>query len=135
MAKREGHCLCGKVSFELTAEPVAVAVCYCTHCQRQSGALFSTNLIVPEANYVQKGETKRFTDKGDSGKAVWRDFCAECGSPIISTIEAMPGIVAVKAGTLNDITGLKPGIEVYCDHAATFLPHIPGTQRFAQAMG
>lgn len=135
MANRTGGCLCGAVRYELKAEPVVTAVCHCTHCQRQSGGVFSTNLGVPEAAYVQTGETKVFTDTGDSGKAVWRHFCPNCGSPILSKVEAMPGLVLVKAGTLDDMSGLTPSIEVYTDHAAAWVSPIAGAARFAQASG
>ena len=132
MTDREGGCLCGAVRYVLKAEPLMTAVCHCTHCQRQSGGVFSTNLAIPDAAYVQTGETKVFTDKGDSGKAVWRHFCGNCGSPILSKVEAMPGLSLVKAGTLDDMSGLKPGIEVYTDHAAAWVAPIAGAQRFAQ---
>ena len=132
MTDREGGCLCGAVRYVLKAEPLMTAVCHCTHCQRQSGGVFSTNLGVPEAAYVQTGETKIFTDKGDSGKAVWRHFCGACGSPIRSMVEVMPGLVLVKAGTLDDMSGLTPGVEVYTDHAAEWVVPIAGAQRFAQ---
>jgi len=32
----EGGCQCGKVRYRLEAEPLALAVCHCTECQRQS---------------------------------------------------------------------------------------------------
>ena len=132
MTDREGGCLCGAVRYVLKADPLMTAVCHCTHCQRQSGGVFSTNLAIPDAAYVQTGETKVFTDKGDSGKAVWRHFCGNCGSPILSKVEAMPGLSLVKAGTLDDMSGLTPGIEVYTDHAAEWVAPIAGAQRFAQ---
>lgn len=132
MTDREGGCLCGAVRYVLKADPLMTAVCHCTHCQRQSGGVFSTNLAIPDAAYVQTGETKVFTDKGDSGKAVWRHFCGNCGSPILSKVEVMPGLALVKAGTLDDMSGLKPGIEVYTDHAAAWVAPIAGAQRFAQ---
>lgn len=135
MADREGGCLCGAVRYVLKSEPLMTAVCHCTHCQRQSGGVFSTNVAVPEAAYAQTGETKVFEDKGDSGQAVWRHFCPNCGSPILSKVAAMPGMVLVKAGTLDDMSGLKPAIEVYTDHAAEWVAPIPGAQRFAQAAG
>jgi hypothetical protein len=135
MTNRTGGCLCGAVRYELTMDPVVTAVCHCTHCQRQSGGVFSTNLGVPEAAYVQTGETKVYTDTGDSGGAVWRHFCPNCGSPILSKVEAMPGMVLVKAGTLDDLSGLKPGIEVYTDHAAEWVSPIAGAARFPQAAG
>ena len=132
MTDREGGCLCGAVRYVLKAEPLMTAVCHCTHCQRQSGGVFSTNLAIPDAAYVQTGETKVFTDTGDSGKAVWRHFCGNCGSPILSKVEVMPGLALVKAGTLDDMSGLTPGIEVYTDHAAAWVAPIAGAQRFAQ---
>lgn len=132
MTDREGGCLCGAVRYVLKADPLMTAVCHCTHCQRQSGGVFSTNLAIPDAAYVQTGETKVFTDTGDSGKAVWRHFCGNCGSPILSKVEAMPGLSLIKAGTLDDMSGLTPGIEVYTDHAAAWVAPIAGAQRFAQ---
>ena len=135
MADREGGCLCGAVRYVLKAEPVTTAVCHCTHCQRQSGGVFSTNLVVPEAAYVQTGETKVYDDNGDSGQSVWRHFCPNCGSPIISRIAVMPGVVMVKAGTLDDMSGVTPDIEVYTDHAADWIAPIPGARRFGQSAG
>ena len=39
------------------------------------------------------------------------------------------------AGTLDDIRGLAPSIEVYADHAAEWVPPIAGAQRFGQGAG
>lgn len=133
MANREGGCLCGAVRYVLKSEPTMTAVCHCTHCQRQSGSVFSTNLVVPEGDYVQQGKTNVYQDKGDSGQPVYRHFCGNCGSPIISKVAVMPGMVFVKAGTLDDFSGLTPAIEVYADHAAKWL--VPVAQRFGQAAG
>ena len=44
----------------------------------------------------------------------------------------MPGFVLIKAGTLDNFSGLKPAIEVYTDHAAEWVVPIAGAQRFAQ---
>ena len=132
MTERTGGCLCGAVRYTLKSDPLATAVCHCTHCQKQSGAMFSTNLVVPESQYAQTGETKVYEDKGDSGQAVLRCFCAACGSPILSKAGIMPGMVLIKAGTLDDFSGLTPAIEVYADHAAAWVAPVAGAQRFAQ---
>ena len=132
MTERTGGCLCGAVRYRIKSDPLATAVCHCTHCQKQSGAMFSTNLVVPESQYEQTGETKVFADKGDSGQAVLRCFCAACGSPILSKAGIMPGMVLIKAGTLDDFSGLTPAIEVYADHAAAWVAPVAGAQRFAQ---
>ncbi|CAM2154601.1 CENP-V/GFA domain-containing protein [Pararobbsia alpina] len=131
MVKREGGCLCRAVRYVLKSEPQATAVCHCTHCQRQSGSLFSFNLFVDEADYEQHGETLFFEDIGDSGHPSYRHFCGKCGSPIITKVSQMPGKVIVKAGTLDTMDGLEPQIEIYTDRAAKWLARAPGTQRFA----
>lgn len=135
MTKRQGGCLCGAVRYEITGDIAVTAVCHCTHCQKQSGGIFSVNLVVPEAGYTQTGETKLFQDKGDSGHPVYRHFCGACGSPIRSTIAGMPGVVMIKAGTLDDMSGITPGIEVYTDHAVEWIAPLPGAGRFPQAAG
>jgi hypothetical protein len=45
MWDRKGGCLCGAVRYVLKSEPQAAAICHCTHCQKQSGSLFSFNLF------------------------------------------------------------------------------------------
>ncbi len=135
MTKRTGGCLCGAVRYEITKDPQMTAVCHCTHCQRQSGSVFSTNLVLMEGDYSQTGETKVFADKGDSGQGVFRHFCPNCGSPILSKVAVMPGMVMVKAGTLDDMTGITPGVEVYTDHAAQWVAPAPGAARFGQGAG
>jgi hypothetical protein len=135
MTSRTGGCLCGAVRYELKGQPGMTAVCHCTHCQKQSGGMFSTNLVVPEGEYVQQGETRVYEDSGDSGLPVFRHFCGNCGSPILSKVAAMPGVCMVKAGTLDDFSGITPAIEVYTDHAADWVAPIAGAQRFGQSTG
>ena len=112
---RTGGCLCGNIRYEIEGAPVLTALCHCTNCQRQSGAAFSVNVLVTAPQLKVTGELKTFEDSGDSGNKVYRRFCPECGSPIISELGASPGMLAVKSGTLDDATGLTPSAQVYCD--------------------
>jgi hypothetical protein len=133
MQDRKGGCLCGAVRYVVKGEPRAVALCHCTHCQRQSGSIFSFNLVIREADYEQAGETMIDVDKGDSGQAVYRHFCGRCGSPILAKIAEAPGKVVVKAGTLDNMEGLEPRTEIYTKHAVKWLGPLAGNAaRFAQ---
>ena len=126
---REGGCLCGAVRYSISGEPLVTAVCHCTHCQKQGGSAFSVVAVVADAQYSQTGETRVYGDRGESGKAVQRHFCGECGSPIVSLVEAMPGLTIVKAGTLDDPKALKPAQEVWCGSAWDAVPAFAGTVR------
>ncbi len=133
MTGRAGGCLCGLVRYRFDSHPVTVAVCHCTHCQKQSGSVFSATVAVPDAAYQQHGETRIYEDRGDSGGLVYRHFCPSCGSPILSRLATMPGLTLLKAGTLDDLSGLTPVIEVYVDHAAAWVSPVAGAQRFGQS--
>jgi hypothetical protein len=132
MQHRKGGCLCGAVRYVLKGEPQAIGICHCTHCQRQSGSIFSFNLLISEADYEQSGETTVYVDKGDSGQPVYRHFCGRCGSPVWTTVAAAPGKVVVRAGTLDNMEGFQPQTEIYADHAVKWLAPVAGAARFAQ---
>ena len=109
-----GGCLCGAVRYEFSGEPAMQAVCHCSHCQRQAGSAFSTIVGVPEAAVtIIKGAIKSYIDRGESGKAVERQFCGTCGSPLFSLVEAMPGMTFIKSGTLDNTSFFKPSVHVW----------------------
>ncbi|MGW8204997.1 GFA family protein (plasmid) [Sphingomonas bisphenolicum] len=125
-----GRCLCGQVRYSFTGAPLLTAVCHCRHCQRQGASAFSVVVAVPADSFTQQGETKVFADTGDSGQAVARHFCPTCGSPIASIADALPGLVLIKAGTLDDFDRHVPVMEVYCDNRVPWLPTMPDAQQF-----
>lgn len=95
--------------------------------------MFSTNLIVAQHQFQLQGEPSKFRDEGDSGMPVWRHFCNNCGSPVFTVAESMPGIIIVKVGTLDDASNLQPAIEVYAKHAAKWLLPLADVIRFEYA--
>ncbi len=107
---RTGQCLCGQITYELEGDLLATAVCHCDHCQRQSGGAFSVNLIVLESQMAVSGTLSTFEDRGENGDAVYvyRRFCGDCGSPIFSALVQPAGVIAVKAGTLDDRSDVAP---------------------------
>ena len=113
-----GRCLCGQITYEITGDLIATAVCHCDHCQRQGGAAFSVNLIAQESQMTVTGTLSTFEDRGEKNDAVhvYRRFCGQCGSPIYSALVSPAGIIAVKAGTLDDRSGVAPNVEAWCDH-------------------
>jgi hypothetical protein len=111
-----GRCLCGAVSYQLGGDLIATAVCHCDHCQRQSGAAFSVNLIALDSQLTVTGELRTYEERGERNDDVYvrRRFCGECGSPILSEIAKSAGVIAVKAGTLDDKSSVNPTVEAWC---------------------
>ena len=108
-----GGCLCGAVRYTITGEPAMALVCHCSHCQKQSGSAFSTIIGVPEGQVEIEGAPASYEDRGESGKRVERQFCGTCGSPLFSLVEVAPGMVWVKAGTLDDPKGFAPRMHLW----------------------
>ena len=95
------------------------AVCHCENCQRQTGTAFSVIVGIPADSLSFEGEEilGEFLDRGESGGAVHRRFCRNCGSPILSLVEAVPGVAFIKAGTLEDRSWLRPSTHIWCETA------------------
>lgn len=127
MPKISGSCLCGNVSYESSAEPGMTAVCHCRNCQKQTGTAFSVIVAVPEESlsFTDKGSFSEYLDTGETGGAVKRRFCANCGSPIVSIVESKPGVAFIKAGTLDDCSWIEPTQHNWCDSAQPWV-QIPG---------
>jgi hypothetical protein len=128
--KIEGGCLCGKVRYSADAEPAFVGVCHCKDCQRETGTAFNVVVAVAKPELSLQGTLKTFSGRGDSGKAVNRRFCPECGSSILSEPDALPGVAIIKVGTLDDTSWVKPEMEIYCDSAQPWVSLGGERQRF-----
>lgn len=131
MSSAKGGCLCGRVRYEAGA-PVMTGVCHCRDCQKQTGTSFSVIAVLPEATFSVSGELREFVTTGESGGKVHRRFCAHCGSPICSIVESMPGVVCLKAGTLDDPSSLAPQAEFWCDTAQPWLESRASLPRVAR---
>jgi hypothetical protein len=131
IGKGTGTCLCGQVRYSFPGQPLLTAICHCRHCQKQGGSAFSTVCAVPATGFEQTGVTRIFADKGDSGEAVARHFCPECGSPILSIAAALPDLILIKAGTMDGFADLVPTLEAYCDSRLSWLSALAGAAQFA----
>jgi len=130
MPEMKGGCLCGQLRYTVNAEPVFTGVCHCKDCQKESGTAFNVVVAVPLSAVSIQGSPRTFTTKGDSGKDYVRRLCPNCGSTILSEPAALPGIAALRAGTLDDTSWLKPGMEIYCDSAQPWVQLGGSMQRF-----
>ncbi len=96
----EGGCYCGQVRYEAEGDPVLKGQCFCRECQYITGGDSVLIMGVPEPGFkITKGTPKGFK-RTDIDNAVTREFCPNCGTHL--TTRAMPGMVMIKVGTLDD---------------------------------
>ena len=106
------------------------SVCHCKNCQRQCGTAFSIILVIERNSIKIEGDLSIYIDRGDSGNEVLRKFCKNCGSPILSEIDATPHLYFLKAGTLDDAKNLSPTREIYVKNKLKCLSAIQNTEQY-----
>jgi hypothetical protein len=136
MGKLDGRCLCGAVSYSCDAEPAFTAICHCRDCQRQTGTAFSIIVGVPASSFKLDGELSSYSTVGDDhGQETERSFCPSCGSPVVSSSVALPGVAIIKAGTLDDTSWLEPQLEVWGRSAQPWVGQAEGRPRLQRGPG
>ena len=104
-----GGCQCGRIRYEIRAEPLTLYACHCTECQKQSSSAFGMSMPVPQdAVVILQGQSKQWRRVGASGREVTCLFCGDCGTRLFHHPTRNPKIINIKPGTLDDTSGLKP---------------------------
>jgi hypothetical protein len=117
-----GGCQCGSVRYVVTTEPIPLLACHCKECQRQSGSAFGMSMPVKKESLTVTGQTKQFTRRADSGNEVTGVFCPKCGVRIYHVLKSAQHIVALKPGTLDDTSRLRPGSFIWMKSAQGWVP-------------
>jgi hypothetical protein len=137
MPNTQGGCLCGAIRYQLKDEPTMALVCHCKTCQKNSGTAFSTNLAMPEASVKIEGDCLTTFAEHASATAppFFRSFCSRCGSPICARGEAYPGVIFIKAGTLDDTSRVDPGVQLWCSEKQPWLTFSDGPRQLPSGFG
>jgi hypothetical protein len=120
--KLEGGCYCGAVRYVAEGEPMLKAQCHCRECQYITGG--SPNMFVvmpPDGFKYTKGAPKQFARK-DLEKPVTREFCAECGTHVVTRPQRP--VVVIKVGTLDEPAEIMPQIAIFTIDKQPF-HHVP----------
>ena len=114
-----GGCQCGAVRYRLIGEPVYSALCHCDYCRRAAGAPVVHWTAFPEASFeLLQGRLQDYS----SSEAATRSFCPTCGSGIVYRhTTALPGLVDIQGGTLDDADALPPQIHVQTAERLSFM--------------
>ena len=111
-----GHCMCGGVRFEVTAEPEGAGYCHCTRCQRRTGTAASAQArLGPGALRILAGEELvRDYEPGDG----WiKSFCSACGSE-----KVIREVGSIRLGILDPGHGIRPQWRTFVDYACEWEP-------------
>ncbi len=102
MTKIQGGCRCGAVRYTLALEALPrTYACHCRDCQTWSGSAFSQQTFLPEAALDVSGPLVIFELTSPSGRISTQRMCGICHTRVYNSNSARPGVVVIRAGTLD----------------------------------
>ena len=109
----EGGCQCGAVRYACTHAPLALYVCHCTECRRQSSSAFGISVAVSaEAFAAVVGTPRQWTRPTASGGLLDCAFCGDCGSRLWHRPRD-GATLNIKGGTLDAAPDLSGAIHIW----------------------
>ncbi len=97
----EGGCYCRKVRYVAEGEPMMKGQCHCRECQYISGGSPNVFFLMPIGGFAYTEGAPRQFARSDLPRPVTRDFCADCGTHLVTRPPGLPAVV-LKVGTLDD---------------------------------
>jgi len=109
-----GGCACGAIRYAMPHQPIFQNHCQCRDCQRRSGTGHGSWLtFAARAEMAITGEATQWEVAGDSGNVKVHAFCPRCGTPVFLRFAAMPDLIAVPAGSLDEPARFEPQVLTY----------------------
>ena len=103
----KGSCYCGAVRYEIHGKLLMFANCHCPDCRKFTGSAFASVLVTESNGFkITSGEDNINPYPSSPGKQ--RCFCKTCGCHLFSRAEHRPGMIFVRAGSLDDDPQIKP---------------------------
>ncbi len=136
--KIDGSCHCGAITYEAEVDPAGVYLCHCEDCQAISGAPFRWAVTVPESDFrLLSGKPKTYVKTtAESGVKNHQIFCPDCASPLYSVApESGRGTINLRLGTARQRDALKPGKELWCRSAQSWVEPVAGAERRDKQIG
>ncbi|RYF37218.1 MAG: GFA family protein [Comamonadaceae bacterium] len=127
-----GSCLCGGISFRISAPLEPIQVCHCGQCRKAQGGPFAAiTPVAATAFSLQDAEALLRTFESSPGKQ--RAFCGRCGSPLYSRRHALPDVLRIRAGLLDEPVAAALAWHAYTDSKCSWWPVADGLPQHPQA--
>lgn len=128
MSQLHGGCRCGAVRYRLAMDVLPrTYACHCRDCQTWSGSAFSQQTFLPEAALEVTGPVVVYELTNASGRVSTQRMCSVCHTRIYNTNSARPGVVVVRAGTLDRSDELEVTAHIWVKRKQPWLALPDGT--------
>jgi hypothetical protein len=130
---RTGGCQCGKVRSSSEGAVLALYICHCRECQKQSASAFGMSLQVPRSGLqVISGEPSFWSRATDSGGRLNCAYCGDCGSRLWHESAEPSETVNIKAGSLDLPVDASNAIHIWTSRKLTGILVPAGARQFPE---
>ena len=107
-----GTCLCGKIEYAFSGEPINFNICHCKMCQKFHGASSGPYVWFKKDDFkIVRGH--KLEAQYESSDMAFRVFCSGCGSSLRYIYRADPETIFVCAGILNGDPKIRPSQHIF----------------------
>ena len=115
-AERSGGCECRAVRYRFDpAFALKPYACHCRDCQTRGGGPCAVQIFVRTEGFAVTGETLSATRPRPDGTEVTRVVCPSCLIRLWSQNSKRPGVITLRAGTLDDSETVVPGMHIWTE--------------------
>ena len=109
-----GGCQCGEIRYESEREPLALYICHCHECQKQSASAFGISLDVLSTGFRLTHGAPRYWNRCTArGQILKCAFCSSCGSRCWHESSSTPDRLSLKVGSLDESIDVSNAIHVW----------------------
>lgn len=130
----EGGCRCGASRYAVDFPwPPLTYACHCTLCQRATGSAFAQQYPVPENRFRATGALVEAEVAEPDGLSSVHRHCQACLTRLFGTSVRRPGLVIVRAGTIDGSERITPILHIYTSTKQPWLILPAGVATFSDA--
>jgi len=108
-----GSCLCGAITYHVTAPLGPATACHCIQCRKMTGS-FSIAAPVADDALLVKGPVQWF----NSSEQARRAFCPTCGSYLFW--DERDGKIWISLGSVDGATGTRLENHIFCAYKGDY---------------
>lgn len=114
-----GSCLCGGIRYEYDGEISEISLCHCSMCRKAQGSAYVAVCPVEAGRFrLLTGQSLLREYRAVPYKA--RVFCTNCGSPIYSARDDLPGVLRLRLGTVETTFTCANRYHIHADSRAAW---------------
>jgi hypothetical protein len=112
--EQPGGCQCGSIRYAAPKVPLALYVCHCTECRKQTSSAFGISFTVARsAHRLLQGTPHWWSRNTASGHTLECAFCPVCGSRLWHQSSGHPDRLNIKGGSLDAPVDLGNAVHIW----------------------